>query len=273
MKKIIARIIFILALICFCFSAFSLIRYGLQTLKTREGIRELANQVNHDIPVNIKDAGESDVSDPEKAAEAAKDDAAAMMAKYGKLYEQNQDFIGWLTVEDTPIDLPVMYTPADPEHYLRKNFYGDYDIGGMLFIDARCTLDPEDHVSTDTIIYGHRMKNATMFGPLKDFKDPDYCEAHTTVYFDTLYRPGTYRVFAAFLSRAYDDDSDAFKYYDFIEAENAAEFDAYLTNIQALSHWYDAENAPVFGDELITLSTCDYYTDDGRLAIVAKRID
>ena len=116
------------------------------------------------------------------------------------------------------------------------------------------------------------MKNGTMFGPLMDFQDNDYLKEHSIVTFDTVYRPGTYKIFASFQSKAYDPDSEEFKYYDFINAETAYDFEEYLNNIKNLSLYYDEENAPSFGDEIITLSTCDYYTTDGRFAVLAKRI-
>ena len=119
---------------------------------------------------------------------------------------------------------------------------------------------------------GKERKNGTMFGPLMDFQDNDYLKEHSIVTFDTMYRPGTYKIFASFQSKAYDPDSEEFKYYDFINAETAYDFEEYLNNIKNLSLYYDEENAPSFGDEIITLSTCDYYTTDGRFAVLAKRI-
>lgn len=262
MKRIIGTIILIIAIICFGWSAFSLGKYAYQTWTTQKNLDSLAGKVKTDN-IKIPDtASEDETEDPVAESEA-------MMEKYGELYNENKDFIGWLSVEGTKINYPVMYTPDDPEHYLRKNFDGNYDIGGMLFVDARCTFNPS---STDTIIYGHHMNNGTMFGPLMDFQDNDYLKEHTTVTFDTMYRPGTYKIFASFQSKAYDADSDEFKYYDFINAETAYDFQEYLKNIKALSLYYDEENAPSFGDEIITLSTCDYYTTDGRFAVLAKRI-
>ncbi len=262
MKRVIGTIILIIAIICFGWSAFSLGKYAWQAHTTQKNIDQLADRINTDATEASDDSDDSDEEDPMAESEA-------MMEKYGDLYNENKDFIGWLSIEGTNINNPVMYTPDDPEHYLRKNFNGDYDIGGMLFVDSRCTFNPS---STDTIIYGHHMKNGTMFGPLMDFQDNDYLKEHSVVTFDTMYRPGTYKIFASFQSKAYDPDSEEFKYYDFINAETAYDFEEYLNNIKNLSLYYDEENAPSFGDEIITLSTCDYYTTDGRFAVLAKRI-
>lgn len=264
MKKFISTVILIIAIVCFGYSAFSLGKYAWQTWTTQKNLNELADSINADHAI-IPGTEETYANEEDKAAA----ESEQMMDKYGKLYERNHDFAGWLSIEDTNINYPVMYTPFDPQHYLRKNFDGDYDIGGMLFIDYRCAISP---ASTDIIIYGHHMNNGTMFGPLMDFQDADYLKAHSTVTFDTIYRPGTYKIFASFQAVAYDDDSTRFKYYDFIDAASEEELNDYLNNIKALSLYYDEDNAPVFGDEIITLSTCDYYTEDGRFAVLAKRI-
>ena len=251
-------IIFLAALGIFGFSAYKIGDYLYSTYKT--------NQVRSEIADKVK----------EPETDETMSDRDLMWAKYGDIYEDNHDFIGWLTGEDTPIDNPVMYTPDDGmegQYYLRKNFYGEYDIVGTLFVDSRCKLDPEEGVSTDTIIYGHRTINDTMFGPLQRFKDPAYCEDHTEILFDTMYRPGRYKLFAAILSQASDGRPDVFKYYDFIQAEDQKAFEDYLYEIEKAAVYYDEENAPVFGDEIITLSTCDYYKKDGRLALIGRRIN
>ena len=97
-----------------------------------------------------------------------------------KLKEMNSDCIGWIYIEDTKVNYPVMYTPQEAEKYLRKNFYGKYSTGGVPFIDIRCPLN-----SKNLIIYGHNMKNGTMFGGLKKFLDEDYRKAHKTIEFET----------------------------------------------------------------------------------------
>lgn len=260
MKKFLSTIIFLAAIICFCWSAFSLGRYAWQSWTTQKNLNDLAQEINTP-PLLIDEAGDTETGEISESEQ--------MMEKYGNLYDRNHDFVGWLSIEGTKINYPVMYTPYDPQHYLRRNFDGDYDIGGMLFADYRCSFDPD---STDIIIYGHHMKNGTMFGPLMDFKDSDYLKEHSTITFDTIYRPGTFEIFATFLAADYGSDSDAFQYYNFINAESEEELTEYLDNIKALSLYYDEDNAPVFGDEIITLSTCDYTQKNGRFAVLAKRI-
>ncbi len=270
MKKTLLNIIFVVAIICFCFSAYKLGTYWWHARQTVQMSNELAGLVNNnavvDTPAASSDSG-SDTQSPPDARDS-------MMAKYGELYNRNNDFIGWLTIEGTDISYPVMQTPDEPEKYLEMNFDGNFDYHGTLFVDARCSLDPEN-VSTDTIIYGHHMKDGTMFGSLPDFEDADYCRDHSLIRFDTLYRPGTYRIFAVILDQAAEigSDHEGDIYYNFIDAADETALQTYLENMQEAAVYYDTEYEPKFGDEILTLSTCNYHVTDGRLALIAVRMD
>ena len=202
----------------------------------------------------------------------SKSDSEKMMEKYGKLYNRNNDFIGWLDIEGTDIHYPVMQTVDEPEKYLELSFDLQPDYAGTLFVDARCDLIP-DHISTDTIIYGHHMKNGTMFGTLPSFEDPDYCRDHSVIRFDTIYRSGTYQLFAVILSQVAEDDSVTEEaYYNFINAEEESSLENYLHSIRRCSVFYDESYEPQYGDEILTLSTCSYHTGNGRLALIAVRV-
>lgn len=96
------------------------------------------------------------------------------------LITENADCIGWLFIDGTNISYPVMYTPSEPQKYLRRNFYGKYSQSGVPFLDGRCDIQ-----STNIIIYGHNMRNGTMFSDLKNYVDIDFLNAHRTVKFET----------------------------------------------------------------------------------------
>lgn len=275
MKRLIFNLILVIALICFCFSAYKLGSYAWHTHQTKQMSSELsglvvdADSAADSLTVSADSADQGSGTD----SDSPQDMRAAMMGKYGKLYERNSDFIGWLSIEGTDISYPVMQTPNEPEKYLEMNFDGNFDYHGTLFVDARCSLDPEN-VSTDTIIYGHHMKDGTMFGSFPDFEDADYCQNHSTITFDTLYRPGTYRLFAVILDQAAEIGSAHEKdiYYNFIDAEDKTALETYLENMQKAAVYYDEEHVPKFGDEILTLSTCNYHVTDGRLALIAVRV-
>jgi sortase B len=185
-----------------------------------------------------------------------------------ELYSQNSDFVGILEVVDTDINYPVCQTPNDPEYYLRRDFYGETSTAGTLFVDYRCDIV---NPTTNTIIYGHNMRSGTMFGGLKRYLDYDYYQSHKTIIFKTLYEEQEYEVVGVGLSAVGYDDDDSYKYYNFIDAVTGSELQEFLDNIQSLSV-YDETIDISSTDKILTLSTCNSYTEDGRMFVVAKRV-
>jgi sortase B len=204
--------------------------------------------------------------------------------------------IGWLRIDGTDIDYPVMYTPDDMEYYLHKNFDKEYSYAGTLFIDKNCTpvalsgnssenaTDNTDNnentenannvgaVSDNIIIYGHNMKSGTMFHQLLDYEDEDFYKEHKYIAFDTLAGEGTYEVIAAFRTKVYsDDDTEHYKYYKFYNAADEDEFNEFVNYAKSNTPYAISETAS-YGDKLITLSTCAYHTTNGRYVVVAKKI-
>ena len=107
------------------------------------------------------------------------------------LFSQNGDCIGWLCIPDTQLSYPVMHTPDNPQKYLRRSFYGEYSLSGVPFLDWRCDLQ-SDHL----IVYGHNMKNGTMFSSLRNYTDPAFCAEHPVIEFQTADGVEQYTVFA-----------------------------------------------------------------------------
>jgi sortase B len=117
------------------------------------------------------------------------------------------------------------------------------------------------------------MKSGMMFGTLKNYLNQDYLDEHATIHFDTIYERGTYQVIGAFLSEVSYQDEYTFRYYNFLNAENESEFDAFLVNVMQLDALNQGSLDTQYGDQLLTLSTCNSYTEEGRMFIIAKRID
>lgn len=204
---------------------------------------------------------------------------AVMLPDYEELYAINNDMIGWLRIDDTVIDYPVMQTPEDEEYYLHRDFYGEESVNGTLLLDtdsqagtgtlAAGYLDGTPP-TTNLIIHGHTMRSGKMFGKLSKYEDEEYGKAHSTIYFDTLYEHREYELIAVFRSQVYKKSQDVFKYYKFFEANTQEEFDNWYENIRALSV-YDTGVTAEWGDEFITLSCCAYHVDNGRFVVVGKR--
>ena len=190
-----------------------------------------------------------------------------VLDEYKTLYEKNKKLIGWLKIDDTNIDYPVMQT-SNNEYYLDHNFNQEYDKNGSLFLDCECNIYPR---STNLIIYGHHMKSGSMFGNLQKYAKESYGKEHPIIQFDSIYEKATYQVMYVFRSQVYNEDDIVFKYYQFIEANSKEEFDSYMKEMAAMS-LYDTGVTASFGDSLLTLSTCDHSQEDGRFVVVAKRI-
>ncbi|MBQ3330446.1 MAG: sortase [Ruminococcus sp.] len=191
---------------------------------------------------------------------------AALSQDFDQLYAMNNDFFGWLKIDDTVIDYPVMYTPYDPEKYLHMDFDGNYSESGELFMDADC--DPN---GMHYLIYGHHMFNGTMFGSLPKYEDEDFFNEHRRLRFDTRSEMGEYEIFAVFYSQVYDDSDDVFKYYECANLNDEGTYNYYVQNVKALSV-YDTGVTPQYGEKIVTLSTCNYHTDDGRFVVAAKKV-
>ena len=190
-----------------------------------------------------------------------------VLDEYKNLLNKNKRLIGWVKIDDTNIDYPVMQT-TDNEYYLNHNLNQEYDKNGSIFMDKDCNvLNP----STNYILYGHHMKNGNMFGNLHLYGDEKYYEKHKYIQFDTIYEKGTYEVMYVFRSRVYSEEEIVFKYYQFIDALSEQEFDSNMKEMASLS-MYDTGVTASYGDHLLTLSTCDYQEKDGRFVVVAKKV-
>lgn len=204
------------------------------------------------------------------AAEPIQEIGPQILPEYQTLYEQNSDIAGWLKIEGTNIDYPVMQPVAESsDFYLNHDFDGKQDINGSLFLDSRNDLEaPNDNM----IIYGHNMKSGMMFGELKEYLEPEFWREHKKVTFNTIYEKAEYEIIAVCLSKVAENGDGEFKYYDFIDAGNKKSFRRYVKNIKALNIM-DENIKLSYGDKLLTLSTCNNYTEDGRLFLVAKKCE
>jgi sortase B len=232
--KIIRRIIFIIALLVFIGSAGYLGLHYFEGQQTENAFRQLTVDGGHDLAA---------------------------------LHEQNPDIVGWIKIDDTRVDYPVMWTPDDPEFYLRRNFQKEDSVAGTPFLDAASTMPG----SSNWLIYGHNMKNGTMFHDTLEYEDKAFYDGHKTIHFDTLEGEGLYEIVAVCYTQIYEENAQVFKYYQYASIVDEASFDAYVQGVKALSI-YDTGVTPVWGDQLITLSTCEYSVEDGRFIIVARKV-
>ena len=191
-----------------------------------------------------------------------------ILSEYQTLYVKNKSLAGWIRIPGTEIDYPVMQT-RNNDYYLNHDFEQNEDNNGSIFIDSQCSIWPR---SENLLIYGHNMKSGKMFGTLDKYKSEDYYKEHPLIEFDTIYEKGIYRIMYVFPEVVHEASEVTFKYYQFIEADSEEEYDSNMQTMAEMS-LYDTGVTSSFGDELITLSTCDYEPDAERFAVVAKRVE
>lgn len=203
------------------------------------------------------------------AAQAAADAQAALEAGYDSLHAQNADYAGWLTVGGTHIDYPVMWTPSDPNYYLRRAFDRSASASGTPFIAEGADID-----STCLLIYGHEMHNGTMFGDLDLFADPAYLNStgSVCVSFTTRTEMRHYEVFAAVRTQLLAQGTPGFRYYNAAGPLDQAGFDE-LVGWLKTNALYDTGITPHYGEQILLLSTCSEHTQDGRFLLAARRVD
>ena len=192
-----------------------------------------------------------------------------ILPEYAELYMQNKDMVGWIRINDTNINYPVMQSIDKPNFYLKHGFDKSYTDYGCPYVAENCDLSkPSDNL----IVYGHHMKNGSMFSDLEKFKKKDFWEEHKTFNFNTLYAKQTYEIIAVFKTVVYTESSSEFKYFQFSDAESPEHFNNYISKCKTKAI-YETGVTAEYGDKLITLSTCEYSNTNGRLVLVAKKID
>ena len=242
--------------------------YAYEDYRTRVAYEEMAalkESVNDTPQYN---APEMEESAPVINYTSTEKEAPEVLDEYKKLYNVNKKLIGWLKIDDTNIDYPVMQTNNN-EYYLDHNMNQEKDRNGALFLDKDCDVID---TSTNLIIYGHHMKSGRMFGNLDDYASESYYKKHPVIQFDTIYEKGTYEIMYVFRSKVYSEGEVVFKYYQFIDCYSEQEFESNMQEMAAIS-LYDTGVTAEYGDKLLTLSTCDSTVNDGRFVVVAKRVD
>lgn len=255
------RLVVVLCSLCaaVCFGYFGVYYYYAE--KTRADYEALASLKNSDMLANETESVIVVRGEEEKI------ELPDILNDYKTLYNKNKKLIGWLKIDDTIIDYPIMQT-SNNEYYLTYNFNQEYDKNGSIFMDYQCKAYPR---SQNIILYGHHMKSGKMFGDLEKYAKQSYYEEHSIIQFDTIYEKSTYQVMYVFRTKVLKENEIAFKYYQFIDANSEEEYNSYMREMAEMS-LYDTGITAEYGDELLTLSTCDNSQTDGRFVVVAKRI-
>lgn len=238
-KNRIYNIIIIVCAVVFAVSAFMLVRGIVIGKKEQNEFEDLSNLIT-ELPV-IENTQTEQPTKPEPQR-----DISAVL-------EQNSECIGWIFVEGTIIDYPVMYTPDNPEKYLHLSFSGKYSFAGTPFLEERCKKD-----SFNTILYGHNMKNGTMFNQLRWYRTLKHLQEHPYIEYQTADGLRKFVVFAAAQIKADDD------WYSFIDVNSEEEYNKQIKYLKSID-LFESGKTPIYPQKLITLSTC---SGEGRYIVV-----
>ena len=272
MKKAIVTILILILLAIFGISAFHVVTYFVESKEQEAHYDELS-----DIVKDAQEAAKATTSAPEKETKPAEATGSedtepaedgGMLPGYAELYEINNDLVGWMRIEGTEIDYPVMQTPGRTDFYLKRNFDKDHSERGCLYVREECDVfRPSDNVT----IYGHTMMDGSMFAYLHEYQDKEVWEDNRLIFFDTLYEYHVYEIFSVFITTA--SLGEGFSYHQMEDAESEEDFDEFIAKCKALA-LYDTGITPEYGDKIICLSTCEYSDPDGngRLVVAAVRI-
>lgn len=246
-KKILSRLITILCLSVFLYAAYGLADVFIDYYKNRQMLSDV-----------------QDIYYDNKSVKAADEDQGTdgIRSGFDELLKHNEDVVGWITMDGTQIDYPILQTDNNID-YLTKDYNDRVTRAGSIFLDYRNDITSEDE---NTVVYGHRMKDGSMFQHLTKFLNEDFLKEHPTFEYDTLYESYEAEIFSV-----YNTLTD----FNYIETDfsNEAEYAELLQQMQEKSKFRtDVDVNP--DDQIITLSTCDYKLDEneGRLVVHAKLV-
>lgn len=202
------------------------------------------------------------------------DQTLAAFEKYAAVQEQNTDFVGWISIDGTNINYPVMQTIDNPNYYLKHGFEKQYSNYGVPYVQENCALGISDNI----VVYGHNMNNGSMFADLCRYEREDFYREHPIVRFDTLSSLGECEIVAAFKTVAYSEQG--FKYYHFVDAANEDDFDSFISQCKALA-LYDTGVSAEYGDPVhLRIQPCQRqnggcgkadFPGGGRQCLTSKR--
>lgn len=231
MNKIVKIILLVICLGVFCFSGYKIYKYLSEEKANKELNDELIekavveNQTKYQLPINVD---------------------------FSALKEENEDIVGWIYSENTPINYPVVQS-EDNNYYLRRLINGKYNIAGSLFMDYRNNSNLKDN---NTIIYGHNMKNDTMFGPLLEYRSQEYYNNHKILYYFTPEKNYIIKLFAGYTSSV-ESDIYNLSIIDENEIQDLISKSDFKSDVEVKEE-----------DKIMTLSTCAYEYDGARYVIM-----
>ncbi len=265
------KIVLIVAIAALIYSGIAMLNF--YVFRDRENNRDAAywadqkeQNASDDVITIImddKDKNNSESGEKEKEVE--------VLAEYMPYYEENNDFVGWVQMYPY-IQYPVVQS-EDNEYYLKHNFNGGYNENGTIFADYQGKISA-DEMPHNTLLYGHNLITNNFFQPLSNFRKQgiEFLKNNYLLEFDTLYQRNQYKIFSVFLTNTKSEHGEVFNYWTKVYFDSKTDFDSYVAECLDRSYFYTGVDLQ-YGDELLTLSTCDFSMfSDMRLVVIARKV-
>ena len=261
MKKTVLVLITFALVVAVAGCGFWLVHYFIDSKEQRETYETLAEEFVLESPTSVPPESSSSSPSPDEAGEEPGSSPVADLDAPPRhdltaLAAENPDCAGWITIPDTGIDYPVMHTPEDPEHYLRRDFYGNNASGGTPFLDGRNAAQVEGQ---NLILYGHNMMDGSMFKPLISYLEPSFRETHKEIYLELSEKQYRYEVFAVVETNT---QCSLYQYTDLSDPATESDFRAAILKETDLE---GVHQAPGY----LTLSTCNNGGGSSRVLVIA----
>ena len=257
-KKILLALIVVLVAVCGVSTYFH-IKDRIESEENKKMYETVAEEVSATEDITAVSASKAAVNPYTEYKDGGRGNSNTQSYTDTMTFADNPDMVGWIKIDGTNINYPVMHTPSNPQKYLNKNFYGEYSFSGTPFLDARCSAD-----STNLIIYGHHMNNGTMFADLCNYTDYSYFAEHPTVVLETKDGVFAYSVFSVMKVKSDDD------WYRFTTVGTEKSYNSRIEYAKEKSI-YDTGITPVYGQQILTLSTCYGDNQNDRILVLAVR--
>ena len=227
----------------------------------KEGTKQVVQNVSKDGEEKYEETAIVENTEEQK-------EETERMLQVKELQGQNVDIIGWLEIENTNINYPVLQG-TDNSYYMTHNYKKEKKKNGAIFLDANYNWNIP---SNNLLIYGHNLGNGMMFQELLKYEKESFYQEHPIIRFTTTEEDAQYEIISVFKSRVYHkSEKNVFRYYFFLNNESEEEYNQFVKNAKNAS-LYSIDTTANYGDQLITLSTCSYYVEDGRFAVVGRKI-
>lgn len=244
-SKFIYRIFIVLCAVVFCISGGLLLKY---LILDRYFNKKEINDLKQEFAVENSDS----------------------LAFLRNLSQAYPDVKGWINIPDTMINYPVLKSSADkdPEYYLDKNIKGEITRHGSVFIDARCS--DGEQLSHSTVLYGHNIRDGSMFHDIVKFTDLNYYKERPEFTFNTIYEEMLWKIFAVFRTNASTAQGPVFDYIK-VDFKDDNDFSNFIQEIESRTLINTTVDV-VPSDNIVVLSTCSYEFDDFRTVLVARKV-